>query len=367
MRVAFVTVDDPKAFGTAYAVVSQRMVNLLGRISDLEVITVPGHWPGCRLSVRAHSRFLSSCSASLNAVHNVTIINHLRTIRAMALRPSLFDRATYWAHNAEYFSMRSRMIANGGPSDPLSSAQIALTRVMEKFAVRRCSSVLAMTEQDAGALGRWLRLGGLLEVAQPPVIGSDRPSVAASGDTSDRLSVLYLSSFNWGPKRENGRWFLDEVVPMVRASNIVIRVAGYGSRSLAPVADPRVSIIGMVQDDVELYSSADVVVAPEKQAGGIKVKVLQAGALGRAIVATPQAVEGTGLVHAESCLVAESAGGFAQCIDILANDARLRRSIAISAEETIRRVQDPHHVTRNYASILERIAARNLALMNMVE
>lgn len=111
---------------------------------------------------------------------------------------------------------------------------------------------------------------------------------------------------------------------MVRAANpdahfdIVGRNPSPAVRKLE--ANPGVCVTGFVPDVREHVSAAQVCVAPLRIARGVQNKVLEAMAMGRPVVCTPQALEGISADVGKEALVADDPLSFSRAINQLLSD-----------------------------------------------
>ena len=112
--------------------------------------------------------------------------------------------------------------------------------------------------------------------------------------------LVFVGNMDYWPNADAAIWFAREVLPLVQAELPGARFhavgANPGQNVLALGALPGVQVTGRVPDVRPYVAHADAVVAPLRIARGIQNKVLEGMAMGRPVVATPQAFEG---VHAE--------------------------------------------------------------------
>jgi polysaccharide biosynthesis protein PslH len=138
-------------------------------------------------------------------------------------------------------------------------------------------------------------------------------------------------------------WFCREVWPEVRRQCPAARFIVVGSRPVAAVRRlarlPGVELATDVPDVRPYLVSADVVVVPLRIARGIQNKVLEALAMGKAVVATPGALEGLE-VHADVhvCRAATAEQWTATVLRLL-GDETLRSRLGIAG----RRYVVEHH------------------------
>ena len=99
------------------------------------------------------------------------------------------------------------------------------------------------------------------------------------------------------------------------------------------LAGDDVVVTGRVQDVTPYLDRAAVVVAPLRLGGGTRVKVLEALAAGKAVVASPLAAEGITQCDGEHLLLAESDEEFADATTRLLDDPDARSALGRRARE----------------------------------
>src|SRR5690606_22417882 len=129
-------------------------------------------------------------------------------------------------------------------------------------------------------------------------------------------------------------------------------------RALA-AADPRFHVHGFVDDVRPAMARAAVYVCPIRDGGGTKLKILDALAMGMAIVAHPVACEGIDVTPGRDVLLAEDAAGFADAIRALLRDPARRRALGAAARRLAETRYGARAVCASLASAIEsRLAAR---------
>lgn len=151
------------------------------------------------------------------------------------------------------------------------------------------------------------------------------------------LRIVFTGAMDYWANEEGADWFARQILPEVRRQfpacefYIVGMNPTVGVRQLERL--PGVTVTGGVPDVRPYLQHASVVVVPLRIARGIQNKVLEAMAMGRPVVATPQALEGIAAQRGQDIQVAEHAGDFAgQVARILAGGggtmgARARRLV----------------------------------------
>lgn len=172
------------------------------------------------------------------------------------------------------------------------------TRQEEVAAWRAADVCAAVTEEDrraiAAARGRPVHLvpDGADHLTLPPRLQLPDPAHRAPGTHS----LLFLGNFGYQPNADAAVHLCRDVLPRVRAQGADAGVVLAGTSPPAEVRAleevPGVVVTGRVPDMAPYLAAADLFVCPLRVGGGVKVKMLEALAAGKAIVSTPVGVQG---------------------------------------------------------------------------
>ena len=91
---------------------------------------------------------------------------------------------------------------------------------------------------------------------------------------------------------------------------------------------PGVALLGRVADLAPLYARADIVISPLRAGSGLKIKLVEALAAGKAIIASPATLQGVEATTRDAVMVAETAAEFLAAIDLLLRDGDQRAVLA---------------------------------------
>lgn len=163
-----------------------------------------------------------------------------------------------------------------------------------------------------------------------------RPSPFAA----EEQALVFTGAMDYWANAEGAIWFVREVLPKVRAAQPRARLYLVGMNPCPAVrrlaAWPGVTVTGSVPDVRPYLQHAAVAVVPLRIARGIQNKILEAMALARPVVTTPQALEGIPAHSGDALWVAREADEFAaRIIALLATPDPLlgRRARAFVARE----------------------------------
>ncbi len=130
---------------------------------------------------------------------------------------------------------------------------------------------------------------------------------AGSAPRPDGPLVL-VGSLNHPPNIDAAQRMARDVLPLLRSGGRDLRLQLVGRRPAPEVtalgALPGVDVVGEVADVRPYLAAAAVVCAPIMFGGGVRVKLLDAMAMGCAIVSTPKAAEGLALRDGEQLVIA---------------------------------------------------------------
>jgi glycosyltransferase involved in cell wall biosynthesis len=131
---------------------------------------------------------------------------------------------------------------------------------------------------------------------------------------ADPPEVLFVADFTYAPNREGLR-LLGKVLPRVWEAVPDLRLVVAGRGAQAPRdADPRVSIVGFVDDLAPLYARAACAVVPLVTGGGSPLKFVEALAYGVPVVSTPRGAGGLEVQAGREYLEGEGPDGLAEAI-----------------------------------------------------
>jgi sugar transferase (PEP-CTERM/EpsH1 system associated) len=128
--------------------------------------------------------------------------------------------------------------------------------------------------------------------------------------------LAFVGAMDYYPNADGARWFVREVYPAVQKAYPDITFYIVGSRPSAGLKRlaqtcPGVEVTGYVKDIRPYLAGANVCVAPLHIARGVQNKVLEAMAMGKALVCTPQALEGIDAEPGKHALAATDPYAFA--------------------------------------------------------
>ncbi|MEO1309406.1 MAG: TIGR03087 family PEP-CTERM/XrtA system glycosyltransferase [Pseudomonadota bacterium] len=158
---------------------------------------------------------------------------------------------------------------------------------------------------------------------------------------AEPYEFVFTGAMDYWANAEAISWFVAEVWPTIRAEAPQARLGVVGARPGADVqklADAAgVTVTGRVEDVRPYIAGASVSVAPLRIARGVQNKVLEAMAMARAVLATPEAATGIDAAAGEEIIVASDAATLAREALSLLNDPERRAALGAAARACVQR------------------------------
>ncbi len=151
-------------------------------------------------------------------------------------------------------------------------------------------------------------------------------------------SFFHLGSMDWLPNEEGIRWLLKKVWPQVVEcqSQARLRLAGNAMpKDLLSLDSSALNVQGRVPSARTFMEQGNIMLVPLFSAGGMRIKIIEGMALGKAIISTPVGAEGIDHTDGKNILIAKSAAEFVEHMCALLNDPERCASIGRHARELV--------------------------------
>jgi sugar transferase (PEP-CTERM/EpsH1 system associated) len=129
--------------------------------------------------------------------------------------------------------------------------------------------------------------------------------------TDDAAVMVFTGAMDYWPNVDAVQWFARDIFPAIRQAHPAARFYIVGSRPSAEVqalaALPGVHVTGTVPDVRPYLAHARLAVAPLRIARGIQNKVLEAMAMAKPVIVSPQALEGIAATPGRNIVLAAEA------------------------------------------------------------
>ena len=158
------------------------------------------------------------------------------------------------------------------------------------------------------------------------------PSVGGAKD-----GIVFVGGMSWFPNADALEFFDEEILPLVRARDEHVKVTWVGRAKpdvIARYATRGVELTGHVDDIRPYVGGAACYVVPLRIGGGTRLKILDAWAMGKAVVSTSVGCEGLDAVDGQNILIRDDPAAFAAAVTMVLRDSGLRASLERNARAT---------------------------------
>ncbi|HEU4799882.1 MAG TPA: glycosyltransferase [Gemmatimonadales bacterium] len=208
----------------------------------------------------------------------------------------------------------------------------------EREECRRFDRVIAVSVQDSEVIRREYGVADAMDV--PTGVDTDyfRPSGQVAAEP---LDMVFTGSMDWLPNEDGIRWFVDEVLPLIRAAEpgATLTVVGrYPPAAIRDLAgrDASVRVTGTVPDVRPYVERAALFVVPLRIGGGTRLKIFEAMAMERPVVSTTIGAEGLPVANGKDIVLADAASDFAAAVVRLLRNPAERRAVGQQAAAKVR-------------------------------
>jgi sugar transferase (PEP-CTERM/EpsH1 system associated) len=233
-------------------------------------------------------------------------------------------------HNLTWLLQERAAAVARGPARLATAFEAARVRREELAVCRSAAACVVLSEADRKGL-----LEAAREVrAEVVVPGVDVDRLRPSEGPSDEPNLVYVGHMGYRPNVDAMQFFCAEILPLVAREipNVRLTIVGDPSPGVRRLgADPRVRLAGRQVDVRRYVQEAAVSVVPLRFGGGVRIKILEAMAMGSAIVSTTVGAEGLGLSDGAELLLADQPRVFAAQVTRLLKDPELRRGLGSRA------------------------------------
>ncbi len=289
---------------------------------------------------------------------------HVDSLDLVVYLPLLKDLPVACTHqNVESALMRRRAAMAPSPlARRYMEFQAALLEADERHWCPQVRTNLVVSADEAATLAR-IAPGARIVVAAngvdteffQPRSGSDR-------------GVVFVGPASWRPNEDAMRFLGEEILPRVR-EGAAVDATWVGRASDAMRAsfarEYGITMTGFLPDVRPTIADAACYVVPLRTGGGTRLKILEAWAMGKAVVSTSVGCEGLAAEDGVNILVRDDADDFAKAVRAVLADGGLRARLGRAARETAVRLYDweviGNTIVEEYSSLIERSAVATVA------
>jgi len=178
------------------------------------------------------------------------------------------------------------------------------------------------------------------------------------GEENGELRLIFVGRLNWYPNAQAVNYIAEVLWPLLkkRWPDIKFDIIGASPPAAAKelaTKDPNFIVHGFVDEMRTYMANASVYVCPITDGGGTKLKMLDALAMGKAIVADPIACEGIAVTEGVNVLLASDPAAYVQRIAEFVDSPEKRSAFGRAARELIESQYSYAAIGRELATLYE--------------
>jgi polysaccharide biosynthesis protein PslH len=229
----------------------------------------------------------------------------------------------------------------------------------ERRACRESAHVIAVSAIDAGRMRERFQVSRVTDIPTGVDLEFFRPPESAP-PISD---LVFTGSMDWLPNIDGIRWFVQEILPLIRRERpgCTVTIAGRKpTPEVEQLASPSsgITVTGTVPDIRPYLWGSAIAIVPLRIGGGTRLKIYESMAAGIPVISTTVGAEGLTCHDGRDVVIADSAEAFARrCLEML-DRPELRRRIADEASHLVATQFSWEAVAKSFEDVLRSAAAK---------
>ena len=206
----------------------------------------------------------------------------------------------------------------------------------ERTFLQRADHILTVSATDRDFFARFIDPRKITAIPT----GVDVDHFQPDGTAEKENMLVFTGSMDWLPNEDAVFYFADEILPRIRDQIPAVRLWVVGrrpSQRLQTLATQNrgIEITGTVEDIRTYLRQASVCVVPLRVGSGTRLKIFEAMAMGKAVVATSVGAEGLPVQSGKNIILADRPEEFAQSAIALLLDREARRRMGREARQLV--------------------------------
>jgi glycosyltransferase involved in cell wall biosynthesis len=162
-------------------------------------------------------------------------------------------------------------------------------------------------------------------------------------------SFFHLGALNWMPNQEAVDWLLTNIFNKIisKRNDFCIYIAGkHTPERFFQYQNSNVVVAGEVEDAVQFINSHEIMLVPLLSGSGMRLKIVEGMALGKAIISTSVGAEGINYTNGKDILIANSETEFVAQMEYLLDNPHKIAELGTNAKQLINEEYDNNQVVK---------------------
>lgn len=176
--------------------------------------------------------------------------------------------------------------------------------------------------------------------------------------TPESKTVFHIGAMDWMPNKEAVSWMLNEVWPKVilKMPEACLHLAGRKMPAeFFKTTTKKVMVHGEVDSGIDFMKRYQLMVVPLSSGGGMRVKIIEGMALGKAVISTSIGAEGIEYEHEKNILIANTLDEFVSAILKCLNDPGFADNLGKNARSMVEEKYDNKKLSRNLSDFYKEL------------
>jgi polysaccharide biosynthesis protein PslH len=215
-----------------------------------------------------------------------------------------------------------------------SKIQALKMRQYEKLICEQVDACLAITQVDSQTLRR---MSSQISTFVVPV-GVDLDVYSPTNEVEKPFNLVYVGSMDYYPNEDAILWFTTKILPMIKAQipgTKLFIVGRNPSNKVRKLCNNDIIVTGTVEDVQAFIQQASVFLVPLRIGSGIRIKILQAMAMGKAIVSTSVGAQGIALTSGQNIVISDTPKEFSESVIHLLQEPEIRLLLGRNARQFV--------------------------------
>jgi len=270
------------------------------------------------------------------------------------IRSNSSARVVMRAHNIEHEIWARAAMQTKGPKKLYLRHLAQRIRKMEIKFLNRYDAVLPITSRDEREL---VKLGCNIPCHVVPM-GINADELLPDHANMDFPSVFHIGALDWLPNQEGLIWFFEKVWKKVNEQypDLKFYLAGRNAPDhFKSLPYNNVFFLGEVDNAYDFIRSKAVMIVPVLSGSGMRIKIIEGMALGKAIVTTSIGTEGIATMHDDNILVADTPGDFASMVIKLVGNRNYYLEIGENARKFVTVQYDNSAISESLTAFYQKL------------
>ena len=221
---------------------------------------------------------------------------------------------------------------------------------------KKCDALLTVSSIDKETI---LNYEPDTKFAKVVPVGVDTDYFAQVKRDASSKNILSIATMHWPPNVDSILHFYKDIYPIIKQS-IHDSTFTIGGQNPTPAiqnlgCDDSVHVTGYLDDIRQTAQDCGVFIVPLRSGSGVRIKILNALAMGLPVISTSLGVEGLDVINGEHLIIADTDKAFADAVIRLLNDSKLADELGENGRKLISEKYSLESTSKNILDIYDEV------------